>query len=238
MFWNVIFLAIFAGLMGANSHEEAGIQLVVPDQLTWMHVNIGIISFNVLWYIIMACTFHRENMKWFQRFNGWYALAQVAFLIWGLTIMWGEPYSSQVLDPKPVYNGTFEAMVWIRFIGLLCACCLLFCVLCCLLPIIVRQQADTQGTANPRLMQSLARAPGIGQFTHGYIESRTREFDAARDTGATCTICFVDFMEEPERPIAVLECSSKHVFHSDCLKKWVVNNNTCPLCKEVIPDKV
>ena len=58
-------------------------------------------------------------------------------------------------------------------------------------------------------------------MTHSFIDSKTREYDEGKDGGATCTICYSDFSEEPEKPIAELNCSNKHIFHADCLKVWV-----------------
>ena len=49
----------------------------------------------------------------------------------------------------------------------------------------------------------------------------------------TCCIC----MEEIEvwaKPIVELQCSSKHIFHSDCAFHWLKTNNTCPLCGEEV----
>jgi len=44
----------------------------------------------------------------------------------------------------------------------------------------------------------------------------------------TCCICFEEFGSED-----VIQCNSvcKNVFHSDCLKLWLSQNNSCPLCR-------
>jgi hypothetical protein len=44
----------------------------------------------------------------------------------------------------------------------------------------------------------------------------------------------VDFKEENFKEIAQLNCSSKHIFHVECLKQWVKKNDTCPNCRESI----
>jgi hypothetical protein len=42
-----------------------------------------------------------------------------------------------------------------------------------------------------------------------------------------CTICLCDFYGE-ER-VGVLDCG--HVFHPECIKQWLKNSKTCPLCR-------
>tara|TARA_Y100000022_G_C12947029_1_gene238597 strand:- start:41 stop:397 length:357 start_codon:yes stop_codon:yes gene_type:complete len=46
-----------------------------------------------------------------------------------------------------------------------------------------------------------------------------------------CIIC----MEEGNKKFIKLNC--EHFFHKKCLKKWIINNNSCPLCRtEVLKD--
>ena len=40
-----------------------------------------------------------------------------------------------------------------------------------------------------------------------------------------CMIC----LEDMKTDIAVLSCG--HIFHYDCLSKWVAKQATCPLCR-------
>lgn len=44
-----------------------------------------------------------------------------------------------------------------------------------------------------------------------------------------CPICLEDI--ELEDYYITLNCSSKHFFHSDCIKKWLDYSSCCPLCK-------
>ena len=48
-----------------------------------------------------------------------------------------------------------------------------------------------------------------------------------------CVICFDDFMEDGKE-IVELDCNNKHVFHLECLEKWIEKNNNCPMCREEI----
>jgi predicted nucleic acid-binding Zn finger protein len=44
----------------------------------------------------------------------------------------------------------------------------------------------------------------------------------------TCSICYEDILQT-DRLDKCLEC--KHLFHSDCIHKWLTRNSTCPLCR-------
>jgi hypothetical protein len=52
---------------------------------------------------------------------------------------------------------------------------------------------------------------------------------AATAHGQTrCSICICEF-ERGER-LALLPCNTKHVFHADCVFKWLRKSKACPLC--------
>ena len=45
-----------------------------------------------------------------------------------------------------------------------------------------------------------------------------------------CAICLDDF--NPSGQVTPLPCSDKHVFHTQCLKQWLWQQDICPLCKK------
>lgn len=45
-----------------------------------------------------------------------------------------------------------------------------------------------------------------------------------------CSICLDKYKKRDK--IVDLECN--HVFHKDCIKLWLTNNNSCPQCRENI----
>ena len=47
-----------------------------------------------------------------------------------------------------------------------------------------------------------------------------------------CVICFQVYNENEE--IIKLNCDERHVYHAECLKKWLRINNTCPICRKPI----
>lgn len=51
--------------------------------------------------------------------------------------------------------------------------------------------------------------------------------DSEFDDETTCTICFAP-LDDGDR-VGALACD--HIFHVECLKRWLVRRNTCPLCQ-------
>ena len=201
-----------------------------------MRINVAIYSFLLVYNYWKAKCLTQRNYGCSKFFDIWLLVINIAFGIWGCTIMFGDEYNRNFkwgsdYAGKSDYRKLFEGMVLIRFIGLLCCGCAMVCLICMLVPLILTASAaDRQ-----QRMQQASSLPVVGTLAHGFIDSKTREYDQKKDSGATCTICYADFSEEPDKPVAELNCSSKHIFHAECLKRWVATNNTCPLCKEVIP---
>lgn len=47
-------------------------------------------------------------------------------------------------------------------------------------------------------------------------------------------ICFIEY--EAGDKTVTLPCNGKHMFHEECIERWLKSNNTCPLCKEPVTD--
>ena len=45
-----------------------------------------------------------------------------------------------------------------------------------------------------------------------------------------CTICLENYVDGDDS--IALPCI--HIFHADCIKTWVKDHNTCPICKKDI----
>ena len=55
------------------------------------------------------------------------------------------------------------------------------------------------------------------------------------DKNSSCTICLDDF--EPDNKVRIVKC--EHVFHRECIDKWLLENNfTCPTCREEVADHI
>ena len=46
----------------------------------------------------------------------------------------------------------------------------------------------------------------------------------------TCIICLENFKESDK----IINLSCFHMFHNNCIRTWLNNNNNCPLCKNKI----
>lgn len=54
------------------------------------------------------------------------------------------------------------------------------------------------------------------------------KFDIQTHKNNSCTICYCDFEENED--LKKLPC--EHLFHEDCIKPWLLNNNlNCPICR-------
>ena len=123
-----------------------------------------------------------------------------------------------------------EAMLLFRLLHL--CCCGMLCVI---LTIIVCLTLISNNCNWREMVQIEEKIPRIANF----IKSKSRAFDKRRDgEDAECSICLQLYVDDPPGIlIAELNCSNKHIFHKDCLIKWIENNNICPLCREIIPSK-
>ena len=55
------------------------------------------------------------------------------------------------------------------------------------------------------------------------------EFKKEENSFYKCVICTDDFVNGVQ--VIQFTCPSKHIFHTDCLKKWLSVHAICPLCK-------
>ena len=47
-----------------------------------------------------------------------------------------------------------------------------------------------------------------------------------------CVICTSPFADEEN--VTELKCHAKHIFHAECLKPWLENKMSCPICREEV----
>lgn len=51
----------------------------------------------------------------------------------------------------------------------------------------------------------------------------------------TCAVCLADFYHGEK--LRALPCNGNHVFHGQCLQRWLSTNPTCPCCREDVRPK-
>lgn len=65
-----------------------------------------------------------------------------------------------------------------------------------------------------------------------FVESLARvKLDHVPDGQSGCSICLEDFVVGDE----VIHLPCMHMFHGDCVIKWLQNSNFCPLCRFQMP---
>ena len=52
------------------------------------------------------------------------------------------------------------------------------------------------------------------------------------NVASDCAICLGNFCEKES--VSPLHCDIKHLFHTECIRAWLVQNPVCPLCKATI----
>jgi len=94
----------------------------------------------------------------------------------------------------------------------------------CLIMALRRANRPQWTGAAPNLLKRLAK----GKFE--------KPDDAENQSAAVeCCVCLEEFKEN--ETVITLPCNSKHVFHESCIKSWLENNNSCPLCKAPITEE-
>uniref|UniRef100_A0A1A9VZI9 RING-type domain-containing protein n=1 Tax=Glossina brevipalpis TaxID=37001 RepID=A0A1A9VZI9_9MUSC len=58
------------------------------------------------------------------------------------------------------------------------------------------------------------------------FDTLTRE--TTNDDDTSCSVCLNEF----QVPATVCELSCKHIFHQECIRKWLELKRTCPLCRK------
>ena len=60
-------------------------------------------------------------------------------------------------------------------------------------------------------------------------EIKTFDGSGEDGTSSTCTICLDCFSHGED--VCVLDCKGGHTFHPPCIRKWLMSQNTCPVCR-------
>jgi len=60
------------------------------------------------------------------------------------------------------------------------------------------------------------------------IESSADEASKKQPEDELCSICREEYNDNEE--LGILDCG--HVHHSDCIRKWLLLKNICPICKK------
>lgn len=59
------------------------------------------------------------------------------------------------------------------------------------------------------------------------VSKHLHVYTAQGEETDTCCICLCEF--EKNEKMGTLECG--HKFHADCIKRWLLSKNVCPMCR-------
>ena len=72
------------------------------------------------------------------------------------------------------------------------------------------------------------RNRNYGKHTiNNFPEIVIEDINKLEEGNKKCVICLEDFVSKEK--VTALPCI--HFFHTPCIKKWVLKENTCPICK-------
>ncbi|GAB2261696.1 hypothetical protein Droror1_Dr00002693 [Drosera rotundifolia] len=121
--------------------------------------------------------------------------------------------------------------------------------ICCCLPCIIsvlgfREDLNqTRGATSESIsalptykfkLKKCRNGDGAGAAEFGYVAMGTEKERAISEEDALCCICLAKYVNNDE--LRELPCS--HLFHKECVDKWLKINALCPLCKTNVGDSV
>ncbi|KAJ9141304.1 hypothetical protein P3X46_031852 [Hevea brasiliensis] len=87
---------------------------------------------------------------------------------------------------------------------------------------------DDDYDSNP-LMEDVGTIPASKASIDGL--TRRRFHRRSHDPGVTCVVC----LEELEEDDDLIELPCSHLYHEDCIVKWLLSSHLCPLCRHQMP---
>jgi len=100
---------------------------------------------------------------------------------------------------------------------------------------IVRKIGTKQIEPNEQIISDTSQPIELDKLTQ-LIEKNVIKYDChyrlSKDN-QDCSICFGKMGKK--RRVIQLKCS--HIYHKKCIKSWIDNNDTCPMCRDQIIEK-
>lgn len=86
------------------------------------------------------------------------------------------------------------------------------------------EEANMRKSKDPSRMQALSveRLPII-------------EWSGEQETQTECAVCTHAFTQRES--LVHLPCSRLHIFHRECVARWLERNASCPLCRQLVVDQ-
>ncbi len=90
---------------------------------------------------------------------------------------------------------------------------------------------DYQNRCSPEVINIIDQVGLTENNISEYISINEEENE--RDV---CSICIEPFMIDHK--VKIMPCNKKHIFHKDCIEKWLSHNKVCPTCRKEITKKL
>lgn len=90
-----------------------------------------------------------------------------------------------------------------------------------------RRGADTRDGA---AAQTTVSAAGVGVGVGKSDDSDGNGDADAAPVVTSCVICFADY--EPGQRVVAMPCHPSHVFHEECIVRWLQRDRSCPVCRD------
>ena len=87
---------------------------------------------------------------------------------------------------------------------------------------LIKENKKNEQNENFRRDNKISKLP---EFKYKYSNKHMKRIDKI------CAICLNEFKENDR--VKMFSCE-QHIFHKDCILKWLNNNDICPLCKKSI----
>jgi hypothetical protein len=63
-------------------------------------------------------------------------------------------------------------------------------------------------------------------------EIKVQAYDPKEHRGDSCSICTAEYVAK--EAVIALKCDERHLFHEECVKKWLQINANCPICRAAL----
>ena len=107
--------------------------------------------------------------------------------------------------------------------------CFIMALTICCIGFLLKFVYDTH--QREEMKKKMANIPLAKQAIEKTTKKKFEDYEG-KEEGDKCIICYCEFEDTDE--IAELACSAKHIFHTECIQKWLETNLICPTCREPV----
>lgn len=91
---------------------------------------------------------------------------------------------------------------------------------------------ESSFTFESRPIEAAVELESYHRVYESNVEPTARKYQSAIERNMSCPICLECFNEN--ETVHALSCDQHHVFHPDCIERWLEVNNMCPVCRTYV----